>query len=67
MTKYWFATMNRAVAFSKPALKARKKRSNRLVCSPGGFSNMAASAGLRVRAFTDEIATEMAMVMANCW
>ena len=50
--------MKRSVVFSKPRLKAPKNLSNRLFCSPGGFSSNAARAGLSVSALIEEIATE---------
>ncbi len=58
--------MNRAVSLSKPRLKAAKNLSKMLFCSPGGLSSIAASAGLNVSALIDEIATEIAIVIANC-
>ena len=58
--------MKRPVVFSSTRLNAAKNLSNRLFCSPGGFRSMAASAGLRVSALIEEIATEIAIVIANC-
>ncbi len=59
--------MNLPVAASKLRLKASKNRLDDALLSPGGFSSNADSAGLSVSALIDEIATEMAMVIANCW
>ena len=37
-----------------------------LFCSPGGLSNDEASAGLKVSALIEEMATATAIVIANC-
>ena len=65
--KYAVSTMNFSVATSNQRLNQLKNLWNTLLLSPGGFSSIAASAGLSVRALIEEIATEIAMVMANCW
>ena len=52
---------------TEPKRKAPKKRASKPLDSFFGFSSRAARAGLSVRALKAENATEMAMVMANCW
>ena len=59
--------MNFSVATSNPRLNQEKNLSKILLSSPGGFNRVAARAGLRVSALMDDIATAIAMVMANCW
>ena len=53
---------------SNARLKAAKNPSSSpFLRSPGSLSSDALRAGLRVRALIEEIATEIAIVIANCW
>ena len=47
--------------------QSKKRLDDALLIRPAAAAASADSAGLRVSALIDEIATEIAIVIANCW